>query len=117
MEIQKGSLVAPIIIHPRIDGNLVTQSQIKNDFSNLYIDDNTTPIAFAMELKVREEVIQTISWDELKSTETDIFFLPPNSIYDEEKKYTVLFYWTISTEKVYTKIPITLEVKDFHNEQ
>lgn len=111
-----GALVTPIIIKPRIDGNLVTQTQIKNDFSNTFIDEGSTPIAFTMESKVRGQTIDTLAWDPSKSTESKIFFLPADSFYANEIKYTLLFFWTIATEKVYTKIPLTLEVKDYHNE-
>jgi len=114
--VQKGSLIAPIIIKPRIDGNLVTQAQIKNNFSNEFISDGMTPIAFTMESKVRGQSIVTLAWDPAKSTETEIFFLPADSFFANEIKYTLLFFWTIATEKVYTEIPITLEIKDFHNE-
>lgn len=114
--VQKGSLIVPIIIKPRIDGNLVTQTQIKNDFSNEFISDGATPIAFTMESKVRGQTIATLAWDPAKSTETNIFFLPPDSFYANQVKYTLLFFWTIATEKAYTEIPITLEIKDFHDE-
>lgn len=116
VEVQKGALITPITIRPRIDGNIVTQTQIKNDFSNTFVDDATTPIAFFMESKVRGQSIVTLAWDESKSTDSLIHFLPADAFFAEEIKYTLLFYWTIATEKVYTKIPIPLEVKDYHNE-
>ena len=111
-----GALITPIIIRPRIDGNIVTQTQIKNTFSNTFVDDVTTPIAFTMESKVRGQTIAELAWDPSKSTDSVIYFLPADAFYASEIKYTLLFYWTIATEKVYTKIPITLEVKDYHNE-
>ena len=111
-----GALITPITIRPRIDGNIVTVTQIKNDFSNTFIDDNTTPIAFVMESKVRGEPIALLPWDPAKSTDSLIHFLPADAFYSNEIKYTLLFYWTIGAEKVYTKIPITLEVKDYHAE-
>lgn len=116
VEVQKGSLVTPIIITPRIDGNIVTQSQIKNTFSNTFIDDATTPISFTMESKVRGQPIVTLAWDESKSTDNQIYFQPLDAFYADEIKYTLLFYWTIGNEQVYTQVPITLEVKDYHNE-
>ena len=111
-----GALFTPIIIKPRIDGNIVTQTQIKNNFSNTYIDDTLTPIAFTMESKVRGQTIATLPWDPAKSTDSEIFFIPADAFFASEIKYTLLFYWTIAAEKVYTKLPITLEVKDYHSE-
>jgi len=116
VEVQIGSKVTPIIIKPRIDGNIVTQSQIKNTFSNTFVDDVSTPISFTMESKVRGQPIATLAWDPAKSTDSQIFFQPADAFYANEIKYTLLFYWVITTEQVYTKIPITLEVKDYHNE-
>jgi len=116
VEVQKGALITPITIRPRIDGNIVTQTQIKNDFSNQFVDDNTTPIAFFMESKIRGGNPVELAWDESKSTDNLIFFQPADAFYANEVKYTLLFFWTIAAEKVFTKIPINLEVKDYHNE-
>lgn len=116
VEVQKGALITPITIRPRIDGNIITQTQIKNDFSNTFLDDASTPIAFTMESKVRGQNPVELAWDESKSTDSLIHFQPADAFFANEIKYTLLFFWTIATEKVYTKIPITLEVKDYHNE-
>lgn len=116
VEVQKGAKLTPITIRPRIDGNIVTQTQIKNDFSNTFVDDITTPIAFTMESKVRGQSPVELPWVPGKSTDNLIYFAPADAFYENEIKYTLLFFWTIATEKVYTKIPITLEVKDYHNE-
>ncbi|KKN76249.1 hypothetical protein LCGC14_0372750 [marine sediment metagenome] len=116
VEVQKGAKITPITIRPRIDGNIVTQTQIKNDFSNQFVDDITTPINFFMESKVRGQSLVDLAWDPALSTDSLIHFLPADAFYANEIKYTLLFFWTIANEKVYTKIPITLEVKDYHNE-
>jgi len=116
VEVQKGAKLTPITIRPRIDGKIVTQTQIKNDFSNQFVDDVTTPINFFMESKVRGQSVVTLAWVPGKSTDSLIYFQPADAFFANEIKYTLLFYWTIDIEQVYTKIPITLEVKDYHAE-
>ena len=116
VEIQVGSKQQPLIIIPRIAGNVVTVTQIKDDFSNFFIDDGQTPINFVMETRTRTGNKVTLNYDAGKSSDTEIWFLPADAFWDTVQKYTALFYWTIAVEKVYTENPITLDVKELHDE-
>lgn len=114
--IQVGSLQQPIILIPRINGVEETVTRIKNVFSNFYVDDTTTPINFVMESRTRTGTKQLLSYDPTKSTDTQIYFFPADAFYATVEKFTLLFYWTIATEKIYTEDPITLDVKELHDE-
>lgn len=116
MEIQVGSLQQPLIILPRINGKPVTVTQIKNDFSNFFVSDGATPINFVLETRTRTGAKVTLNYDVGRSTETEIWFLPANAFWATVQKYTSLIYWTIGVEKVYTENPITLDVKELHDE-
>ena len=116
VEIQVGSTKQPIIIIPRIDGVVVTVTQIKNTFSNFFVDDLTTPIDFKLEFKTRIGAKTLINYDVTRSSDTEIWFLPDNSFYAAVVKYSVLVYWTIGVEKVYLESPLLIDVKDLHNE-
>jgi len=116
VEIQVGSKQQPIIMLPRIDGKPETVTRIKSVFSNFFVSDGATPIDWKMETRTRTGAKATINFDVAKSTDTQIFFFPPDSFYDTVQKYTVLFFWTIDIEKVYSEIPITVDVKELHDE-
>jgi hypothetical protein len=115
VEIQVGSKQQPIIILPRINGTPVTVTQIKNDFSNFYVSDIATPINFVMETRTRLGAKVTLAYDESKSSETEIWFLPDDSFFATVEKYTTLIYWTIAVEQVYTENPFTIDVKELHD--
>jgi len=116
VEIQVGSKQQPIIMLPRIDGVAVTVQNIKDNFSNFFVDNGTTPINFVMETKTRTGAKVLLNYDVAKSSETEIWFLPLDTFWDTVQKYTALFYWTIAVEKVYTENPITIDVKEIHDE-
>ena len=116
VEIQVGSKQQPIIILPRIDGNAVTVQNIKDNFSNFFINNGSTPINFVMETRTRLGNKVTLNYDVAKSSETEIWFLPLDTFWESIQKYTTLFYWTIAVEKVYTENPITIDVKELHDE-
>lgn len=116
VEIQVGSKQQPVIIIPRIAGNVVTVQDIKDDFSNFYVNDSTTPINFVMETRTRTGDKVLLSYDASRSSNTQIWFLPADSFWDTVQKYTALFYWTIGVEQVYTENPITIDVKELHDE-
>ena len=113
-EVQVGTTTRPIRITPHIDGLPVTQQNIKDNFSNLFVDDGSTPLTFTMEYKVRNGTVTTLLWDAAKSTESEIYFEVPNSFYIAVKTWTVLFFWSVLTEKNYTDEPIQIEIKDLH---
>jgi hypothetical protein len=115
VDVQKGSTALPIIVVPRIGGIPVTQTEIKNNFSNKYVNEGTTPIAWTLEYQKRgESTPSTQAWDESKSTDEKIFFDMPDTFWEDWATYTILVYWTISTEKVYTELPTQITVKDLH---
>ena len=114
VDVQIGTKSLPVLVRPRIDGKFVTVTDIKNNFSNFYIDDNTTPIEFFIEYKKRETLEVVLKWDSVKSTDSTIFFPIPNDFYTSKQNWTVLVYWTIATEKIYTIEAITISVKDLH---
>ena len=116
VEIQVGSTSQPIIINPRINGILTSVTEIKNTHSNFYVSDVATPINFVMESRTRLGTKATLNYDPTSSSDDDIYFFPADAFYATVEKYTVLFYWTIGTEKVYTENPITIDVKELHDE-
>ena len=98
-----------------IGGVPVTQTQIKNDFSNAYVDDVTTPLNFTLEYKTcDDDTPNTVNWDSAKSTESVIFFPVLDSLYAEYATYMIIPFWTIATEKIYASEPVQLVVKDLH---
>lgn len=114
--IQVGSKQQPLIMIPRIDGKPETVTRIKTVFSNFFVNDATTPIDWKLEHRTRTGAKATINFDAAKSTDTQIFFFPDDSFYATVEKKTVLFFWTIGVEKVYSEIPITVDVKELHDE-
>lgn len=113
--VQKGSLDIPIIVVPRINGLIVTQTQIKNDFSNLFVSDLLTPLNFTLEFKAVDGTLLTQAWNPAKSGPSSIFFPVPDSLYANKEEFTLAPFWTISTEKNYVLKPYHLTVDDVHN--
>lgn len=117
-EVQIGTTTLPILVIPRINGVPVTQTEIKNNLSNVFVDDDTTPLSFTLEYVTREGTLQTQVWDESQSTESIIFFPIPDSFYAVDIVWTLLPFWTIigltQIENIYAGESITLEVKDLH---
>lgn len=118
-EVQKGTTTLPILVTPRIAGVPVTQTEIKNNHSNVFVDNGSTPLSFTLEYKSRDGTVNTQEWDESKSTENVIFFPMPDSFYADDVVWTILPFWTIvgltQTEKIYADESIQLEVKDLHD--
>jgi len=116
VEIQVGSKQQPVILIPRINGVDETVTRIKTVFSNFYVSDGATPIDWKLEYRTRTGNKLLIGFDAAKSSDTQIFFFPPDTFWESVVKYSVLFYWTIGLEKVYTENPITIDIKELHNE-
>ena len=116
VEVQIGSTALPIIILPTIDGKAVTQTQIKNDFSNYFVSDGATPINFILETKTRDGSKVPLSFNAAKSSETEIWFEPPDSLYATKEVFTAVVFWTIGIEKVPTTNMFVIDVQDLHNE-
>jgi hypothetical protein len=117
-EVQTGSTTLPILVIPRINGVPVTQTQIKNNFSNVFVSDGTTPLTFTMEYQTRLGTLNTQAYDATLSTDSIIFFPMPDSFYATAIKWTIIPFWNIvgltQTEKIYANESIMLEVKDLH---
>lgn len=113
--VQKGSTSLPIIVVPRINKAIVTQTQIKNDFSNFFINDALTPLSFTLEYKEVDGVVKTVFWNSSKSAESSLFFPVPDSLYENKEEWTIAVFWEISTEKNYVLKPFHLTVDDVHN--
>ena len=86
VEIQVGSKQQPIIMIPRIDGKPETVTRIKTVFSNFYVDDPTTPIDWKLEHRTRTGAKTLIGFDVAKSTDTQIFFFPPDPFFATVEK-------------------------------
>ena len=115
VEIQLGSTQLPILVTPRINGLDVTVSQIKTQFSNFFVDDTTTPIAFTLETRTRTGTVALLPWDPVKSTDSILFFLPLDTFYAVIETYTIIPYWTVASEKIYAQESIELVVKQLHD--
>lgn len=114
-EIQVGTTDKPILVIPRIGGVPVTQTQIKNDFSNAYVDDISTPLSFVLEYKNRTDTtVTSIAWNEAASTESQIFFDMPDAFWANLEEWTVMVAWTIAGEKNYTVESVVFAIKDMH---
>ena len=85
-------------------------------FSNFFVNDATTPINFVMETRQRTGSKTLLSYNPGLSSDTQIWFLPADTFWDTVVKVTALFYWTIDVEQVYTENPITIDVKELHDE-
>ncbi len=117
-EAQTGSTTLPILVIPRIGGVPVTQTEIKNNFSNVFVNDGTTPLTWVLEYQERDGTLNTQNFDDSLSTDAIIFFPVPNSFYANDVIWTLLPFWNIAgltqTEKIYTDESIMFEVKDLH---
>ena len=117
-EAQTGSTTLPILVIPRIGGVPVTQTQIKNNFSNVFVDDNQTPLTWVLEYITRDGTLNTQDFDDALSTDSVIFFPLTDSFYAVDIIWTLLPFWQIvgltQTEKIYADESIMFEVKDLH---
>ena len=113
--VQKGSTGIPIIVVPRIDGQIVTQDNIKNIYSNAFISDGATPLSFTLEYKAVDGTVLTQAWDPAKSTASSLYFPVPDSIYTNKEEWTIAVFWLIAAEKNYILKPFHLTVDDVHN--
>lgn len=118
MEAQVGSVSLPILITPRIDDQAVTVTQIKTVYSGKWTSDPSTPMSFLLELK--DEFGNITSVTDSGSTDSQLNFPVPDSVYANVITYTVMVYWVVKNtggtiiEKVPTIQPLTLEVADLH---
>ncbi len=115
-EVQKGIKKLVIFAKPRIGGLVKTQTQIKNDFSNFFVNDASTPLTWSLEFTDSKDVVTTLAFDGALSTDTTLYFLPTNTFWDTLESYTVLLFWEIGTdlEKIYSDEAIQLVVKNLH---
>jgi hypothetical protein len=118
-EVQIGSTFLPIKIKPHIGGVAVTQQNIKDNFSNLYVDDPTTPLTWVLEWKRRTDTAFTsVAYDAALTTETEIYFDMPDTFWANIQKYTVLVAWVVTglgkVEKIYNEEEFTIDVRDLH---
>ena len=113
-EAQIGSTALPILVIPRIGGIQVTQFVIKNNFSNVFVDDFSTPLTWVLEYQEREGILNTQNFDAGLSTDEIIFFPVPDSFYANDVIWTLLPYWQIATEKIFADESIMFSVKNLH---
>jgi len=116
-DVQIGTTNLPISIQPRINGEIVTQEQIKLEFSNSFIDDSTTPLTWTLEYTERDGTTQTQFFDTGESTNDTIVFAMPDSFYAEFKVWMVTIRWNIAgvaprPEQIFSNESIMIEVKD-----
>ena len=117
VDVQRGTTALPFLIQPRINGVIRTQKEIKEVFSNVYVDDNTTPLTWTLEYTSRNQPTpQTILFNEGKSTNETIAFDIPNSFYADYNIWVIMIRWNIVglllTEQIYTNEAIQVEIKD-----
>lgn len=125
MQVEINSISVPVLVTPRINGVVVTVTQIKTIYSAYFVDNTTTPLSFWLEYRdaVGSDPVVTIEWDPVKSSDSQLFFPIPDVLYQTENKYSVLFFWLVQNnadppanlEKIYTEQPLVLEVLDLHN--
>lgn len=117
VEVQKGVKKLVIFAKPRIGGLVKTQTQIKNDFSNFFINDASTPLTWTLEFRDSKGVVTTLAFDDTKSTDAILYFLPSDTFWDTLASYTVMLYWEIGAdlEKIYSENSIQLQIKDLHD--
>lgn len=113
--VQKGSTGVPIIVVPRINGLVITQDDIKTLYSNLFVNDATTPLSFTLEYKAVDGAVLTQAWNSAKSGPSSLYFPVPDSLYTNKEEWTIAIYWEILTEKNYVLKPYHLTVDDVHN--
>jgi hypothetical protein len=116
--VQTGTTRYPIIVKPRINGVLVTQTDIKNTYSNAFVNDSSTPLTWTLEYREANQVgVFAVAFDPIVSQDDFIFFLPPDSIYAEDKEWTIaVFYQVGVSERQYCIKPYHLPVKNLHDE-
>lgn len=126
MQVEINSITVPVLVTPRINQVPVTVTQIKTVYSSVFESDETTPLSFWLEYRaaVGTDDVVTIEWDPSKSSDSQLFFPIPDALYQNENKYSVLFFWLVQDdamptpadlEKIYTEQALVLEVVDLHN--
>lgn len=126
MQVEINSISVPVLVTPRINGIAVTVTQIKTIYSAYFVDPTSTPLSFWLEYRdaVGTDLVTTIEYDPAKSSDSQLFFPIPDALYQNENKYSVLFFWLVqdnatptpnNLEKIYTEQALVLEVVDLHN--
>jgi len=113
--VQVGTTSLPIRITPRIDGNVVTQQNIKDIYSNHFISDGATPLTWVFEYKAVGGTIASIPFDAGKSGPSSIYFTIPDSFYATKEEWTFSVAWKIATEKIFMMRSVKISVVDEHN--
>lgn len=126
MQVELNSINVPVLVTPRINGIVVTVTQIKTTYSSVFVDNTTTPMTFWMEYRdaVGSDAVVTIEYDPSKSSDSQLYFPIPDELYQNENKYSVLFFWLVQNnamppvnlEKIYVEQPLVLEVLNLHNQ-
>jgi len=116
-DVQIGTTNLPISIQPRINGEIVTQQQIKTEFSNSFIDDSETPLTWTLEYTERGGTTQTQLFDSGESTNDTIVFSMPDSFYEELRVWMITIRWNIAgnaprPEQIFSNESIMIEVKN-----
>ena len=114
-DVQRGTTSLPIIIKPRINGQIVTQTEIKNTYSNFYVNDLTTPLTWVLSYwKHGDATVATVNFDPAKSTDSVLYFTMPDSFYADYAAWSFMINWAISTEKIHSNEAIQVNVKDLY---
>ncbi len=113
--VQKGTTSLPIRITPRIGGQVVTQQNIKDIYSNFFISDGATPLTWVFEYKAVGVAVQSINFDSALSGPSSIYFPIPDSFYLDLAEWTFEVAWKIATEKIYMLRSVKISVVDEHN--
>ena len=119
VEIQKGSTSRVFFVSFRVDNKVITRGDIKTTYSNFFIDDGSTPLILFLEFQDEAGNITTVTEDASKSDPagdpaTKHYFAPSDTLFATPITYTIIPYWTTSTEKIYADNAIQVIVKDIH---
>jgi len=118
-EIQKGSTSRAIFASFRVNNVIITKGDIKSTYSNFFVDDGSTPLLLFLQFQDETGVTVNLSEDASKSSPagdlaTKFFFLITDSLIATPRTYTILPFWTTSSEKIFADNAVQLIVKDIH---
>jgi len=120
VEIQSGSTSRVIFASFRVKDVIITRGDIKTTYSNFFVDDGTTPLVLSLQFQDKDGNKSNLVEDQSKAqpavgdTATKFYFLITDSLVATPKTYTVIPFWTTSSEKIFADEAIQLIVKDKH---
>lgn len=119
VEVQKGSTSRVIFTTFRVKDVIITKGDIKTVYSNFFVSDGATPLLLFLQFKDEAGNITNVAEDPTKSVPsgdaaTKFFFVPADTIWADPRTYTIIPFWTISTEKIFADNAIQVIVKDIH---